>query len=51
MVRIRQIERADLSAIAKEPYSLPGSSTTLAFLKDPNGIWIELIEKVGKSSS
>ena len=37
--------------IAKEPYSLPGSTTTLAFLKDPNGIWIELIEKAGKGSS
>jgi len=37
--------------IAKEPYSLPGSATTLAFLKDPNGIWIELIEKAGKGSS
>ena len=31
--------------IAKEPYSLPGSTTTLAFLKDPNGIWIELIQR------
>ena len=37
--------------IVKEPYSLPGSATTLAFLKDPNGIWIELIEKAGKGSS
>ncbi|MAH17149.1 MAG: lactoylglutathione lyase [Euryarchaeota archaeon] len=34
--------------IAKEPYSLPGSATKLAFLKDPNGIWIELIERTGK---
>ena len=34
--------------IAKEPYSLPGATTTLAFLKDPNGIWIELIERTGK---
>ncbi len=31
--------------IAKEPYSLPDSTTTLAFLKDPNGIWIELIQR------
>ena len=27
--------------IAKEPYSLPGATTTLAFLKDPNGISLE----------
>ena len=31
--------------IAKEPYSLKGSTTKIAFLKDPNGIWLELIEK------
>jgi lactoylglutathione lyase len=28
--------------IAKEPYSL--GSSKIAFIKDPNGIWIELIE-------
>lgn len=30
--------------IAKEPYSLRGSERKIAFIKDPNGIWIELIE-------
>ncbi|MGA2875669.1 MAG: VOC family protein [Nitrososphaerales archaeon] len=30
--------------IAKEPYSLHGSTRKIAFVKDPNGIWIELIE-------
>ena len=29
--------------IAKEPYSL--GSSQIAFIKDPNGIWLELIEK------
>lgn len=31
--------------IAKEPYNLPGSTSKLAFLLDPNGIWVELIER------
>lgn len=31
--------------IAKEPYSLRGSTSKIAFIKDPNGIWIELIER------
>lgn len=30
--------------IAKEPYSLKGSAHKIAFVKDPNGIWIELID-------
>ena len=30
--------------IAKEPYSLQGSNSKIAFIKDPNGIWLELIE-------
>ena len=30
--------------IAKEPYSLQGSARKIAFITDPNGIWIELIE-------
>ena len=30
--------------IAKEPYSLQGSNNKIAFIKDPNGIWLELIE-------
>jgi len=31
--------------IAKEPYSLEGSTSKIAFIKDPNEIWIELIEQ------
>jgi len=31
--------------VAKEPYSLQGSRSKIAFIKDPNGIWLELIER------
>ncbi len=31
--------------VAKEPYRLSGGSTRLAFLLDPNDVWIELIER------
>jgi lactoylglutathione lyase len=37
--------RAEGVEIAKEPYSL--GSTQIAFIKDPNGIWLELIEQKG----
>ena len=37
--------RAKGVEIAKEPYSLGSGSTQIAFIKDPNGIWIELIEQ------
>ena len=30
--------------IAKEPYTLKGGSSRIAFLLDPNDVWIELIE-------
>jgi lactoylglutathione lyase len=30
--------------VAKEPYSLQGGSNRLAFILDPNEVWIELIE-------
>ncbi len=30
--------------IAMEPYSLKGSTRRIAFIKDPNGIWLEIIE-------
>ena len=30
--------------VAKEPYTLQGSKTRIAFIIDPNGIWIELVE-------
>jgi lactoylglutathione lyase len=31
--------------IAMEPYSLSGSSSKIAFIKDPDGNWLELIQK------
>lgn len=31
--------------ITKEPYSLRGSNTKIAFISDPNGIWLEIIER------
>lgn len=31
--------------IAKEPFRLAGGSGRLAFLLDPDGVWIELIER------
>jgi len=30
--------------IAMEPFSLAGSTTKIAFIKDPDGNWLELIE-------
>jgi lactoylglutathione lyase len=30
--------------IALEPYSLKGSKSKIAFIKDPNGIWLEICE-------
>ena len=31
--------------VAREPFSLQGSKSSIAFIKDPNGIWLELIER------
>jgi lactoylglutathione lyase len=31
-------------AIAMEPFSLQGSKSTIAFIKDPDGNWLELIQ-------
>jgi lactoylglutathione lyase len=31
--------------VAKEPYSLAGGSSRIAFILDPNDVWIELIER------
>ncbi len=31
--------------VAKEPYQLRGGSSRLAFILDPNDVWIELIER------
>lgn len=36
--------RANGVRVAKEPYSLKGGSSRLAFILDPNDVWIELIE-------
>jgi lactoylglutathione lyase len=35
--------------IAKEPYSISGGSSRLAFILDPNDVWIELIERAKTS--
>jgi lactoylglutathione lyase len=32
--------------IAKEPFRLSGGSSRIAFILDPNDVWIELIERV-----
>jgi len=32
-------------AIAMEPFSLAGSTSKIAFIKDPDGNWLELIEE------
>jgi lactoylglutathione lyase len=31
--------------VAKEPYQISGGATRLAFILDPNDVWIELIER------
>lgn len=31
--------------VAKEPYYLAGGTSKIAFLMDPNDVWIELIER------
>lgn len=36
--------RAHGARVAKEPYQLTGGSSRIAFLMDPNDVWIELIE-------
>jgi len=35
--------------VAKEPYRLSGGSSRIAFILDPNDVWIELIEHAPKS--
>lgn len=37
--------RAKGVRVAKEPYQLKGGSGRLAFILDPNEVWIELIER------
>lgn len=36
--------RAKNVRVAKEPYTLSGGSSRIAFILDPNDVWIELIE-------
>lgn len=36
--------------IAMEPFSLSGSSSKIAFIKDPDGNWLELIERSSAAS-
>jgi len=35
--------------VAKEPYRLSGGSSRIAFILDPNDVWIELIEHLPSS--
>lgn len=37
--------KADGVKVAKEPYTLSGSGSTIAFIHDLDGNWVELIEK------
>ena len=37
--------RGHHARVAREPYSLKGGSGRIAFLMDPNEVWIELIER------
>ena len=43
--RVVENLRAKGVEIAREPYSLGSGSSQIAFVKDPNGIWLELIEQ------
>src|SRR5580693_4849092 len=40
--------RAAGARVAKEPYSLAGGTSKIAFLLDPNDVWIELIERASR---
>ena len=42
--------RAKGVRVAKEPYRLSGGSSRIAFLLDPNDVWIELIEPASASA-
>ncbi|MCI4333981.1 MAG: VOC family protein [Thermoplasmata archaeon] len=37
--------KAKGARVAKEPYHLAGGTSTIAFLLDPNDVWIELVER------
>jgi len=40
---VQELKRRGVT-IAMEPYSLQGSSSKIAFIKDPDGNWLELIQ-------
>lgn len=44
---IKQLRERGVT-IAMEPYSLQGSSSKIAFIKDPDGNWLELIQQSHK---
>ncbi len=37
--------RANGVKILKEPYTLKGGKHPIAFVSDPNGVWLELVER------
>ncbi|HEV2166790.1 MAG TPA: VOC family protein [Thermoplasmata archaeon] len=39
------LARAKNVRVAKEPYSLKGGSSRIAFILDPDEVWIELLER------
>lgn len=40
---MRELKRSGVT-VAMEPYSLQGSTSKIAFIKDPDGNWLELIQ-------
>lgn len=40
---VQELKRGGVT-IAMEPYSLQGSTSKIAFIKDPDGNWLELIQ-------
>jgi lactoylglutathione lyase len=42
--------KANGVTIAMEPFSLSGSSSKIAFIKDPDGNWLELVEEARSSN-
>jgi lactoylglutathione lyase len=45
--RFLALAREKKVRIAKEPYSLKGGTTRIAFILDPDDVWIELLERPG----
>jgi len=42
---VRELKKRGVT-IAMEPYSLQGSTSKIAFIKDPDGNWLELIQSI-----